>query len=93
MVRPSLRTRKIVKKIRRTPSGKRTIIFRKKKTNKARCPDTGQVLHGTAYGRKRDVRNLSKTQKRPSRYYGGVLSPRALKNRIVEKIHELMFSE
>ena len=93
MVRPHLRSRKVVKKFRKLPSSRTGVIFRKRKTSKPHCPETGQVLHGTAYGRARDVRKLSKSEKRPTRYYGGILSHRALKDRIVLKMHDFIFSE
>ena len=90
MVRPHLRTNKIVKRKRRLPGGRVSVIFRKKKTNRARCGDTYQVLHGTAYGRVRDLKRLSKSEKRPTRYYGGVLSAGALKQRIINKVYSLI---
>ena len=90
MVRPNLRTNKIVKRQRRVPGGRVSVIFRKKKTKRARCADTHQILHGTAYGRSRDLKKLSKSEKRPTRYYGGVLSVRALKNRIINKVYDLV---
>ncbi len=89
MVKRHLRSTKIVKKKRVLPSGKVGIIFRKKKTSKPHCPEEGIILNGTAYGRKRDLRNLSKTEKRPNRYYGGVLSHIALKKRIVNVIAKI----
>ncbi len=86
MVKRHLRSTKIVKKRRVLPSGKVGIIFRKRKTSKPNCPEERIVLNGTAYGRKRDLRNLSKTEKRPTRYYGGVLSHIALKKKIINII-------
>lgn len=90
MVKRHLRSTKIVKKKRRLPSGITGVIFRKKATNKPRCPDTGKVLNGTAYGRKRKLRNYSKTEKRPTRYYGGILSANALKFRLLKKLKAMI---
>ncbi len=90
MVKRHLRTNKWRIKKRRLPSGVVGIIFRKSKTSKMHCPETGEILNGTLYGRKRDLRNYSKTEKRPTRYYGGVLSPRGLKRRIINAIAKLI---
>ena len=90
MVKRHLRSTKIVKKKRKLPSGITGIIFRKKEVNKPRCPETKKVLNGKAYGRKRKLRNYAKTEKRPTRYYGGVLSHRGLKSRLLKRLKTLI---
>ena len=55
-----------------TPGGTKE-RYLEKKPGIARCV-SGRPLPGVASGRKASVRKLSKTQRRPSRPYGGVLS-------------------
>ena len=81
MVRPSLRSGK--RKIRKTPKQHYKIISVKKKHNKPVCAECGAILHGTARGSPHEVRKLSKSQRRPSRPYGGYLCSRCLTRRIM----------
>ncbi len=90
MVKRHLRTNKWKVRKRRLPSGRVGIIFRKAKTSKPRCGITDMLLNGVLYGRKRDLRVYSKTEKRPSRYYGGVLSHEGLKRKIIDEISKFV---
>lgn len=69
----------------RTPGGKTKIHYRRRRNSPARCAETGQVLPGVPRGNKTDIRGLPKNQRRPDRPYGGVLSSRAMRRKMVEK--------
>jgi ribosomal protein L34E len=54
------------------------VIVRKKKARKMRCAVTKEVLHGVPHGAKKaKLSKLSKTQKRPSVPFGGLLGGKA----------------
>ena len=62
------------KKFTRTPGGKVTIHFFKGKAAKHSCALCEGQLHGTPHGRRKSgVGKLSKTERRPSSAFGGVL--------------------
>jgi len=74
MVAPKYRSRSMRRVSVRTPRG--TKIHYKPRNNKAgRCPVTGEALKGIP----RTVSKCSKTQKRPQRPFGGVLSSKAMR--------------
>ena len=66
---------------KRLPSGKLTTHYVKRRHNPVRCAETGQILPGVA----RNSDKASKSQKRPERPYGGVLSSKALRRKIIQK--------
>jgi ribosomal protein L34E len=81
MTKPYQRTLK--KKIRKTPS-KKTKIFVRGKPSKKRCPVTGQTLKGVPHARKCEANKNSKTERRPSAPFGGVLSSQAREQVFIE---------
>lgn len=68
---------------RRTPSGT-FVEYRRPRTGAPTCP-TGRPLPGTARGTTTEIKGMSKTQRRPSRPYGGVLSSPALRSLMKER--------
>jgi large subunit ribosomal protein L34e len=70
-------TRMKKKKYRRTPGSKTVVHYTRHKITKAECPVTKKRLHGTGNQTKSSIRKLSKTRKRPSVKFGGVLSAKA----------------
>lgn len=64
------------------------IIYKKRKPAKARCAITKEVLKGIPRGRPYQIRKLAKTEKRPSRPYGGVLSSKASRRVLMERLRE-----
>lgn len=71
----------------RIPSGKSVLKFREKRPGKPSCP-SGRELPGTARGTKAQIRKLTKTQRRPSRPYGGVLSSPVMREVMRERAQE-----
>ncbi len=74
------------KKKRKTPKTTRE-YYDEEKTEKRKCGLCGEKLHGVPHGkRSSEVRKLSKTQKRPSVPFGGVLCSKCRRKVIAEKI-------
>ncbi len=62
------------KKFRRKASGKAKPVFVRGKPGKHHCPLCKRVLHGVPHGKtSSQVRKLSKTKKRPTGLFAGVL--------------------
>eukprot|EP00188_Purpureofilum_apyrenoidigerum_P003485 Plantae.Rhodophyta-Purpureofilum_apyrenoidigerum.ctg36679.p1 GENE.Plantae.Rhodophyta-Purpureofilum_apyrenoidigerum.ctg36679~~Plantae.Rhodophyta-Purpureofilum_apyrenoidigerum.ctg36679.p1 ORF type:complete len:114 (+),score=29.66 Plantae.Rhodophyta-Purpureofilum_apyrenoidigerum.ctg36679:137-478(+) len=81
--RSSFRTRSNrVKKVK-TPGGKLTVHYLKKKGSKPKCGDTGHDLHGISVVRPKKLMKLSKPKKTVTRVYGGCLSAKAVRSRII----------
>lgn len=57
----------------KTPGGKTTLHYKKRKPSKAQCGKCGKILAGVPRERPHKMQNLAKTKKRPERPYGGVL--------------------
>ncbi|MFA6089511.1 MAG: 50S ribosomal protein L34e [Candidatus Woesearchaeota archaeon] len=86
MVRGQYRSRtfRVIKV--RTPGSRVSMQFRLRKPKKAHCGVCGAVLNGVPRERPTIMRNLSKTQKRPERMYGGVLCAKCTRAKIVSKV-------
>ncbi|AWR97306.1 50S ribosomal protein L34e [Acidianus sulfidivorans JP7] len=70
MVSPKLRSRSYRKIHVRLPSGKSVIHYERKKNNTAKCQICGKELFSVDTNK---ITNLSKSEKRPNRIFGGVL--------------------
>ena len=80
---PELRYRsRSYKRVRKnTPGGKNVLRYKKKKPSNHVCAECGKVLHGVPRGRPYEINKLSKTQKRPSRPFGGYLCSECARKR------------
>lgn len=83
MVSGKFKSRSLAKKFVKTPGGRVVTRYEKRKPSRATCPDTGIFLHGIKHVR--HVGKLSKSARRPSRAYGGVLSSSAARREIIAK--------
>ena len=72
-------TRMKTKKFRRTPGSTVSIQYTRDKKSYAECAVTGERLHGTGHQGKNLVGKQSRSEKRPSVKFGGVLSGNARK--------------
>ena len=81
MVKPS--DRRLKKKFTRLSSSTREERFKEKGKRKV-CAITGKKLSGTAAGRKGKINKFSKTQKRPSVPFGGILGANAREKVTIE---------
>lgn len=69
----------------KTPGGKTTVHYRRRKPACAKCADTGKPLSGVPRELPRKMTNLPKSKKRPERPYGGFLSSAAMRKRLKQK--------
>ena len=83
MPRPSRRSRSLRRVHIRVPSGVSKLFYKKRKPQKAKCGECGAVLQGVARERPTKMQNITKSQKRPERKYGGVLCPSCTKRKII----------
>lgn len=81
MVKPFEKTLK--QKDRKTPSGTKR-VFEHEKPSKIECAITGKPLKGVPHAIKSKSQKLSKTEKRPSVPFGGILSSQAREQVFVE---------
>lgn len=78
------RTRSLRRIRVKTPSGW-VFHYKKRKPEAAHCAKCSGLLHGVPRDLPYKIRQLSKTERRPERIYGGVLCPECLKNFLKEK--------
>ena len=69
----------------KAPGGTLKTHFRDRKPNKAICAVYGTPLPGVPRESPASMRNMPKSQKRPERPFGGVLSSRAMRDKMKEK--------
>jgi large subunit ribosomal protein L34e len=75
-----------MKKVKtRVPSGKIVIRMRQEKPGAAICAICKKPLHGMKRMIPSKIRKISKTEKRPSRLYGGYLCANCTKELVREK--------
>lgn len=84
MVHGAFKSRSKIRVSKRIPSGKSVTHYREKKPGKATSP-TGKQLPGTVRGTKNQIRKFTKTERRPSRPYGGVLSSPEMRSIMQER--------
>lgn len=85
MVQPRFRSRTMRRVSVRTPGGKVALHHRKRKQSKLTCHNCGKILPGTKPFISKNKNNLSKSQKRPERPYGGVLCSGCMRKLMVKK--------
>jgi large subunit ribosomal protein L34e len=86
MVRPAQRSHSEARHLRRLPGNTNGIRYIRRPPKAAHCPVTGQILAGVPKIRPAKMRQLAKSERRPTRMYGGVLSHTAVANAIQAKI-------
>ena len=85
-MRGMYRSRSLRRKFVRTPGGNSTLHFKKKKHSKRRCAECGAELHGVPRGSPKEIKNLSKSKKIPTRPYAGYLCSKCMRKLIKEKV-------
>mgnify|MGYP006287778259 CR=1 FL=1 len=86
MVAGNKRSRSAKRSQRVIPGNKSVTRYRKKKAGVARCQLTGQKLNGVPRKTKAQLRNMPKSKKKPTRPFGGALSPVAMKRVMIERV-------
>ncbi len=89
MPRPALRSRSLRQLKRRTPGGRPTILYQRRRPELAKCASCKAILGGVPRLRPSGISKLSKSKLRPSRAYGGNLCPSCLKVKIKQKVLNL----
>ena len=87
MTAPRHRSRSLRRIFRKTAKGVK-LVHKKRKPKKQSCPETGSKLSGVKRRLPSEIKNLNKSQKRPERAYGGVLSPKASRRAIIKKVRK-----
>ncbi len=84
MPAPKYRSGRFRKVVRRTPGGRLSMQYKKRKPQAAKCSSCGAVLKGVPRARTYELKSFSKSKKRPQRPYGGSLCSRCMRQKIVE---------
>merc|ERR1712037_798233 len=71
------------RKVVRTPGGKLVFQYLKKRPSVPKCPMTGLKLKGVTPATNQEKHRMSRRQKTVFRAYGGVLSHKAVREKIV----------
>merc|ERR1712158_304444 len=81
--RLSYNTKSNKRKVVRTPGGKLVFQYLKKRPSVPKCPMTGLKLKGVTPATNQEKHRMSRRQKTVFRAYGGVLSHKAVREKIV----------
>ncbi len=81
MVRKSIRSGK--RKLVKTPGGQYYLKSVRSKNNYHHCANCGRKLPGMPRGTNSEIRKLSRTERRPSRPYGGQLCSPCLRRKMI----------
>ena len=84
MTAPRHRSRSLRRVFKRITKGVK-LVHERRKPKKRTCSITGSKLSGIKRGIPSKMKSLNKSQKRPERPYGGVLSPRASRREIIKR--------
>ncbi len=89
MVRRMLRSRSIKRSQMKVPGGRTVTHYKKGKASIARCAKCGRSLKGVPRKRPSELKKLPKSQRRPSRPYGGNLCSSCMREVFREKVREV----
>ncbi len=78
MVERRLRSRSVKKTKKKTPGGETRAYYKSEKPSKHKCGRCGKLLAGTPNEVPSKIKKLSKSEKKPSRPYGGNLCSNCL---------------
>jgi large subunit ribosomal protein L34e len=84
MPAPRYRSRSLRRVFKKITKGVK-LVYKKRKPKKKECSVTGSKLSGVKREIHSKIRSLNKSQKRPERPYGGVLSPTASRREIIKR--------
>ena len=84
MTQSKTKSRTFAKKQVRTINGTK-VTYNRRKPKLGSCPVTGETLKGVPRELPAKMRNLAKTEKRPQRPFGGVLSSSASRQELKKR--------
>ena len=70
---------------RRTPTGKKGVLYKRPKPGKKTCALCGAMLHGVPNKRPSALNKTSKSQRAPTRLYAGVLCANCVEQIVKER--------
>ncbi|MBW2970885.1 50S ribosomal protein L34e [Candidatus Woesearchaeota archaeon] len=85
MPQGSRRSRSLRRVVKKTPGGKRVMHYSRRKPAKPKCAECGALLAGIPRVRRAGLSKLSKTERRPSRPYGGVLCTKCTRKKMIAR--------
>ncbi len=86
MLQPQ-KTRSLRRIKTKLPGGRLTIHYKRRKSSRPRVSGKAQFVFGVPHLVNKKFKKLSKSQKRPSRPYGGVLSSQQMREKVIEKFN------
>ena len=89
MPTPSQISRKGHVHIKKSPGKRYNRHFIEFRSSVARCAICGKPLHGVRSYENYRMKKLSKSKKRPNRYYGGNICVSCLRNKLIESVQRL----
>ncbi|MFT4343158.1 MAG: 50S ribosomal protein L34e [Candidatus Woesearchaeota archaeon] len=89
MVSGKHKSRTLRKIFVKAPGNTVKVHYRRRKPGKATCPIYGTALAGVPQENTTKIRNMPKTMRRPERPFGGVLSSRAMRDKMKVKARSL----
>ncbi|MBL7056550.1 50S ribosomal protein L34e [Candidatus Woesearchaeota archaeon] len=84
MAEPYKRSRTL-RRVKVKLASRTTVHYKQRKPKLGTCGVTGQTLKGVPRELPNEIKKLSKTERRPERPYGGVLSSKAMRSVFKEK--------
>lgn len=69
----------------KTPGGRLTMHYEKRKPSPHKCAGCGAILAGIPRARPYKMATMPKTKKRPERMFGGYYCPRCLRKHLIAK--------
>jgi large subunit ribosomal protein L34e len=88
MVRGMFKSRSLRRVQVNTPGNKLVVHYEQRQPQAASCSKCGVKLKGVPRLRKNQLKKIGKTEKRPSRAYGGVLCSKCSRELIKQKARE-----
>ena len=89
MVAGNRRSRTLRRLHRKTPGGVTRIKYVKRVPQAAKCRVCGDVLKGVPRARARQLHSMSRTEKRPSRPFGGQLCSSCMRQEMIKRARSL----
>jgi len=79
------RTRKLRRVSKKLPGGRIVVHYVKRKPQKARCSNCGDLLKGVPRERPYKMQTMQKSKKRPERPFGGVLCSKCMRRLMINR--------
>lgn len=85
MTAPNRRSRRLRRLHRKTPGGVTRLIYAKRTPKQAHCRVCRAVLQGIPRARAKSLHKMSKSEKRPSRPFGGNLCSKCMRLEMIKR--------